>query len=214
MPKQSKIFLDSEGNEWYKRNSSYIKKKDYLKDDFVINELFELGVDFQNTKVLEIGCADGSRLAFLKESFSCDVFGVEPSVKAVQEARDKGLNIQVGVADALAFDDAFFDVVIFGFCLYLCDRDDLFKIASEVNRVTKKEAWIVILDFFSKEGKENVYTHTQGVTSYKFDNRKMFDWHPQYTCIGHKIRSHNNFREYTDIEDEWIAVSIIRKKSD
>ena len=38
----------------------------------------------------------------------------------------------------------------------------------------------------------------------------MFDWHPDYVCMTHKLRHHSE-AGYTDEQDEWVAVSILRK---
>ena len=50
--------------------------------------------------------------------------------------------------NSFSFPDNFFDMIILGFCLYLCDRNKLFKIASEVDRVLKENSYLVIIDFY------------------------------------------------------------------
>ena len=57
-----------------------------------------------------------------------DCYGIEPSAQAVAAACAKGINVMQGTADVLPFDNQSFDIVIFGFCLYLCDREDLFEL--------------------------------------------------------------------------------------
>ena len=47
-------------------------------------------------------------------------------------------SIKIGTAEKLPFEENYFDILIFGFCLYLTDSEDLFKISSEAYRVTKK----------------------------------------------------------------------------
>ena len=64
-----------------------------------------------------------------------ECYGIEPSFKAVETACTSGVNAVQGTADRLPYRDGLFDVVVFGFCLYLCDREDLFRIASEADRV-------------------------------------------------------------------------------
>ena len=161
-------------------------------------------------KVLEIGCGEGARLAWLKENLNADCYGIEPSAQAVAAACAKGLNVQQGTADVLPFDDQSFDIVIFGFCLYLCDREDLFRIASAADRVLRAPGWLMILDFFSPVPHAKTYHHRPGVQSYKMDYRTLFNWHPDYACMTHKVRHHSE-GGYTDDQDEWMAVSILRK---
>jgi len=63
--------------------------------------------------------------------------------------RKNGVHAEYGSADDLPFESDSFDGVIFGFCLYLCDHEDLFKIAQEADHVLRKKSWLVIKDFFS-----------------------------------------------------------------
>jgi ubiquinone/menaquinone biosynthesis C-methylase UbiE len=85
----------------------------------------------------------------------------------------KGLSVQQGTADVLPFDDNSYNIVIFGFCLYLCDREDLFRIASTADRVLRDSGWLFILDFFSPLPCAKTYHHRPGVLSYKMDYRTL-----------------------------------------
>jgi 2-polyprenyl-3-methyl-5-hydroxy-6-metoxy-1,4-benzoquinol methylase len=51
-------------------------------------------------RILDIGCGDGSRLAYLRETRSIEPYGIEVSQKACELARKKG--IQVVQADVTA----------------------------------------------------------------------------------------------------------------
>jgi ubiquinone/menaquinone biosynthesis C-methylase UbiE len=210
--KQRDIFLQSEGDAWFFRNQQSISARKLPDDDVLLREV----LDFlplntrEGLKVLEIGCGDGTRLAWLKDHLHAECYGIEPSAQAVAAARQKGINVQQSTADALPFDSRIFDIVIFGFCLYLCDREDLFRIASEADRVLRSPGWLMIMDFFSPAPRSRNYHHRPGVRSYKMDYRTLFTWHPDYECITHKIRHHEN-AGYTDAPDEWVAVSVLRK---
>ena len=117
------------------------------------------------------------------------------------------------VSSNLPFEDNQFDLIIFGFCLYLCDRDDLFLITSEANRVLKNQAWVAIFDFYSPFPYSNKYSHKEGIFSYKMDHSTMFTWHPYY---NESFRSTSNFRNnngHTDDVDEMISSIIIRKNT-
>ena len=146
----------------------------------------------------------------MKNNLTAQCFGIDPSAQAVAEARKLGVNAQQGTADALPFDNDTFDAVIFGFCLYLCDRFDLFRIAAEADRVLKSPGWLVIQDFFSQSPRSRAYHHQEGVFSFKMDYRSLFIWHPAYECMTHKVRHHQT-HTYTDDPEEWVAVSVFRK---
>lgn len=161
--------------------------------------------------MLEIGCGEGGRLKYLQDNYSIKCSGIEPSKKAVDIANSKGIQAKIGTADCLEFDDGSFDIVVFGFCLYLCDREELFQIAFEADRVIRDKGFIVILDFFNtQETRKNKYKHKDNIYSYKMDYRNLFIWHPFYECFKHKVLHHSKL-SYTDDIDEWIAVSVLRK---
>ena len=64
-----------------------------------------------------------------------------------EKKRYKKLNLKVGSSDNLDFDDLFFDVIILGFCLYLVDRNLIFKTVSEIDRTLKEGGILIINDF-------------------------------------------------------------------
>lgn len=214
---QKDVFLSSEADAWYERNLQALEKTDFSIDPVSLSVLelaatFPLGTTQERRlRILEVGCGEGRRLEWLAAKLNADVFGVEPSSLAVHNAQARGITIERGTADYLPFDDATFDVLIFGFCLYLCDRQDLFSIAHEANRVLKPESWLVINDFYAPHPIKREYHHKAGVYSYKMDYRQLFSWHPAYTCLSHKVTLHGS-NEFTDDPQEWVATSVIRKK--
>jgi SAM-dependent methyltransferase len=161
-------------------------------------------------RLLEIGCGGGQRLAWLSEKMKMNVHGVESSGKAVEVARQLGVDAVQGTAESLPYKNGDFDFVVFGFCLYLVDREDLFRVACEANRVLKNRGWLIIHDFYSEIPTRRDYHHKSGVYSYKMDYRQIFVWHPAYTCFSHDIMHHEK-SDITDDEQEWVATSLLRK---
>ena len=209
--KQKEIFLQSEGDAWHTRNKEAIALSKLPDNDALLKEL----IDFfpksnHKVKILEIGCGDGTRLNWIKDNLNADCYGIEPSAQAVLEACSKRIDVKQGTADDLPFHSQSFDIVIFGFCLYLCDREDLFCIASEADRVLRMPGWLMILDFYSPDPYANDYHHRGGVQSYKMDYRTLFSWHPDYYCVTQKVR-HFGEDAYTDNKDNWTAISVMRK---
>lgn len=210
---QKDIFLASEADAWFERNQQALQKRNFAEDT-VVQAVIEIAKPSHDARigVLEIGCGEGRRLEWLAEQLNVDVYGLEPSTKAVEQACLRGVKTQRGTADDLPFENASFDIVIFGFCLYLCDRQDLFRIAAEADRVLKPDGWIVINDFFAPTPTKREYHHKPGIYSYKMDYRTLFDWHPAYTCYAHKLSQHG-INEFTDDPQEWVGTSVLRKKS-
>ncbi len=99
---------------------------------------------------------------------------------------------------------------MFGFCLYLCDREDLFRIACEADRVLKNPGWLLIQDFYSPAPVKREYHHRSGLFTHKMDYRTLFTWNPSYVNLVHKVRHHSE-GSYTDDPKEWVATSVLRK---
>ena len=126
---QKDIFLSREGDEWYRRNEKAIREKDFSTDALVLE--IQRIADGRQLQILELGCGEGSRLAHLQTADGHTCFGVDPSGVAVETCKAKGVEAQIGTAERIAFPDHSFDVVVFGFCLYMCDDSDLFRVAME-----------------------------------------------------------------------------------
>lgn len=208
------IFLGSEGDAFMRRNERKIAEREitmhpgFQAVDKTLN-LIEISGDAK-PRVLEIGCSTGGVLAALREKHDIEVFGVDPSEQAVKQAKDAGVDAKLGTANDLPFGDEYFDVVLFGFCLYVCDRNDLFAIAAEADRVLKPNAWLAIYDFFSPSSLTRSYAHSDGVEVHKSDFKQMFLWHPFYECWGHELHS-LEASKHTDDPNQWGCVSILRR---
>lgn len=205
---QKETFLASEGDAWISRNDAALAARDWSKDP-VSQHVSRLALP-RRSRVLEIGCGDGSRLGYLAATHGWDVAGVDPSQKAVTKARERGIPAEQRTADRLGFGTASFDLVIFGHCLYLCDDADLFMIAAEADRVAASASWIVALDFEAQGPVYKPYHHLPGIHSRKMDYKSLFLWHPSYTLADYGKYAHQGL-SWTDDPDEWISVATLRK---
>ena len=70
----------------------------------------------ENTRVLDVGCNDGSLMEFLKKNKNIDIRGIEISKEKVQTCISKGLTVIEGDAefDLKQFPDKSFDYVVLG----------------------------------------------------------------------------------------------------
>ena len=77
----------------------------------IILELLE-----ENSRILDVGCDDGTLMQFLKKNKKVDIRGIEISKKKVQTCVAKGLTVLEGNAelDLKQFPDGSFDYVILG----------------------------------------------------------------------------------------------------
>jgi ubiquinone/menaquinone biosynthesis C-methylase UbiE len=162
--------------------------------------------------VLEIGCGAGERLAAINQQWQSSCCGVDPSKAAVEHARKSfaGLTFEVGTADILPFSPYQFDLVIFGFCLYLIDPADYFAVAREADRVLKDRGLLIIYDFSSPVPYANRYQHREGVMSRKMDWSKMFTWNPAYSLVSRHLVSADGLQNV----DSRITVDVLVKNMD
>jgi ubiquinone/menaquinone biosynthesis C-methylase UbiE len=203
--KQKETFSTSEGDKWFDRNIELSIENDKIVQLFKSIELFP-------KKVLEIGCSNGSRLNLIKDTFGCECWGIDPSSEAIKNGGEKypDILLSTGTADSLKFEDNSLDTIIFGFCLYLCDRNDLFKIAYEADRCLKDGGTLVIKDFFPTFPYKNKYSHLDGVYSYKMDYSQMFKWNPSYAEVANIVHTHSGFG-LVNVPDEKISITVLRK---
>ena len=105
-----------------------------MKNEFkIIADLIE-----KNTRVLDVGCADGTLMEFLKNNKNVDIRGLEISKDKVQKCIEKGLTIIEGNAekDLKQFPDKSFDYVVLSQTLQAFLDPEL--VISELLRVGKK----------------------------------------------------------------------------
>jgi SAM-dependent methyltransferase len=204
---QRDAFLTGEADAWYQRNP--------------INEVSSpVAVDRQIGRhlrradsVLEIGCADGRRLAALTSMVpGLDrLAGVDPSEAAVAAGRARWpeLDLRVGSAESLPFDEPF-NFVILGFFLYLCDRAFLPRIVAEVDRVLMDGGTLAIVDFDPPLPRRRPYRHRAGLWSYKMDYSAPFVAYPSYNCVEKFSFSHQSDVWVQD-ESERLALHVLKK---
>jgi len=199
-------FLSGEGDAWLERNRVTLERG---SNDYLSKLLHSAGA--RPTSVLEIGCSNGRKLAAICAEFQCRGTGIDPSSRAISEGRalNPNLKLEVASADSLPFEAGAFDLVVFGFCLYLCDRKDLFRIAAEADRCLSDGGMLAITDFMPPFAYRNRYSHREGLFSFKFDYRKLFLWNPSYhecaLCLGPRGDSGSSE------PDDRVATALLRK---
>ena len=105
-----------------------------MKNEFkIIADLIE-----KNKKVLDVGCADGILMKFLKDNKNINIRGLEISKEKVQECIAKGLTVIEGNAekDLKQFQDKSFDFVVLNQTLQAFLNPEL--VLNELLRIGKK----------------------------------------------------------------------------
>lgn len=175
--KQAQAFMAGEGRAWLKRNIDKLTGE----NDPVLEAIDKYGLAPHD--VLEVGCANGWRLKILEEKWGCNVFGIDPCIKTHWPNK-----LMKGTARKLPCPNSTFDTVIYGWCLYLADPDDYFKIAMEGDRVLADRGLIIVYDFHADYPYKTPYKHKEGLFSHHYDFAKLWLSHPAYSLYGRTIQ--------------------------
>jgi SAM-dependent methyltransferase len=195
---QSKAFLNQEGNEWYWRN----KDKPYVAEE---DEVFKFVRALSKGDILEFGSGRGHRLGAIRPLVNSCV-GIDPSTDAIKASRAKYPDVQfirgTAVYQYLQKD---FDVVIYGFCLYLCDPADLFRIVQKGDEALRNGGYLMIHDFDGGHPHKVKYHHLDGIFSHKMDWSNLWLSNPAYTLVS-KVKPDDDTALWIlrkDIKDGW-----------
>ena len=92
----------------------------------------------ENTRILDVGCDDGTLIEFIKRNKNVDIRGIEISKKKVQVCISKGLTVLEGNAefDLKQFPENSFDYVVLGQTLQAFVNPEI--VIKELLRVGKK----------------------------------------------------------------------------
>ena len=174
MKNQELAFTSNEGDNWFIRNKSKIKENS-AEISLLCNWLMPYQCHIDN--ILEIGSGAGNKLAQICWQLNAMGWGVEPSKKAVDFANknyNKNCKFTVATADNLSFVNITFDLVHFGFCLYLVSRNKIDIVIEQADKLVKPGKFLSIVDFDPRSSFENDYIHFEGIKSYKTNYYKMF----------------------------------------
>lgn len=207
---QRDVFLRGEGDAYFQRNAAAYASGN--ADTLPLPAAVVRGYLPAGAHVLEIGCANGLNLERLRRSAGCQGSGIDPSAAAVEAGRRDfpALDLRVGTADALPFPDAAFDLVWFGFCLYVTDRALLPRVVAEADRVLRDGGKLVIVDFDPAVPVRRRYAPAAGVSSYKTDHARLFLGFPQYVLVEKRPFSHHGEGFHPD-SGERLALQVLHK---
>lgn len=208
--KQRDTFLGGEGDAYFRRNAAVYDAGSADRLSFALDVLQHHVTP--GARVLEIGCANGLNLERLRRACGTQGSGIDPAGAAIEAGRQAfpTLDLQIGTAETLPFPDASFDLVWFGFCLYVMDRALLPRAVAEADRVLKDGGVLAIVDFDPGVPVRRRYAPAEGLASYKMDYARMFLGFPQYTLAEKRPFSHSGERFHAD-PGERLAVQVLYK---
>jgi SAM-dependent methyltransferase len=209
---QANIFWDSEGDAWFRRNRERLAGFDPA-DDITCQMLAQFG--FAPKRVLEVGAANGFRLAALAEAYNCEVLGVDASALAVADGVGRyGLDLRQQAAERLDVPGTF-DLVITHFLLHWISRDTLPQLVERITHATAPGGLLAIADFHPDASCDIPYHHLpdEDVMTYKRNYGALFEQTGAYRTIGMVTGDHSELKPRTGVSSEdRIAVWLLEKR--
>ena len=188
---QRDVFAQGEGAAWLVRNQSLLGKRDPVMDALAHWRI-------EPKSALDVGCANGWRVERLIDRYHCKVNGIDPAIPEFEAS--KFFNLRPGHAGALYhYSNGEFDLVIYGFCLYLCDPEDYPSIVKEGDRVLADGGHILIHDFAMTDNEvpwRTPYKHKEGIFSHHVQFSRLWTAFPQYTEVH--AMAPNGWGEFDD----------------
>ncbi len=203
------LWMESEGDNWFARNREALSSS-HDKTLFLL-ELYGI----KPRRVLEVGCANGYRLAALHEKYRCQVAGVEPSAAAIQDgqARWPFITFVRGTGDLFQLHQMF-DVIIINFVFHWVPRTRLLKSVAQIDARLEDGGYLVIGDFGTKNYLKRKYHRRpqDNLFTYKQQYQNIYLATGQYLEIA-KIRYNYDTKAFSgELDYENIAtVSLLRK---
>jgi ubiquinone/menaquinone biosynthesis C-methylase UbiE len=221
MVDQTQLFRESEANQWFARNRKHLEECQREANELPIEvaELARVLSPFKPhiNRVLEIGCSSGQKLELICNALDASGEGIEPSESAVAQGNERlagsGVRLQAGTSDQLPFEKESFDLVYFGFCLYLVDRSRLLASVAEADRVLKKGGFLAITDFDPGRKSMRPYTHREGVFSFKQDYARCFTESGLYYTVSKMSFSHRVSHFDADPEER-VSLTLLYKEAE
>jgi len=210
---QDEIFRQSEGDRWFARNRAALGGFDAGAD--LPLRLLAL-YDLRPQSVIEIGAANGFRLAAIERWSGARCVAVEPSADAIRDGKASfpALTFVRGSATAVPVKESF-DLVIVNFVFHWIDRALLLASVAEVDRLVKDGGFLVIGDFQPANFMRARYHHLtdREVYTYKQDYPALFQRAGLYHAVAMLSAGHaTKALDPRVAEHDRIGATLLRKE--
>lgn len=213
LERQCEIFsTGGEGDRYFQRNRTFYSDSHSAEKLSTAATLYSKYIK-QGDRVLEVGSSSGVNLASICRATGCRGVGIDPSAEAIAEGERlfSHLDLRVGTADKLDFPDQSLDFILFGFCLYLVDREHITRVVAEADRCLRDGGWIGITDFMPDVPTARPYAHRAGITSYKLDYGRLFTAFPHFQLVESACFNHTDNRFSADPQER-LCAQVIHKR--
>jgi len=210
---QDKIFSEFEGDRWFERNRAAMEQCDPETDlPLRVIQLYGLSP----RKVLEVGGANGFRLAAIRERCgAARLVVVEPSGQAIRNGQERYPFIEFiqGLASEIPLEETF-DLIIVNFVFCWMDRSSLLRSVAEVDRLLEEAGFLIIGDFFPSKPTKVPYHHLpdKQVLTYKQNYATLFLASGLYQLVCALTGGHSPRALLADVQEtERIGAFLLKK---
>jgi SAM-dependent methyltransferase len=213
---QLSAILAGEGDRYFERVRTHTLQEADPEKDPPLRMLATY--DLHPKNVLEVGAANGYRLATIARLYGANASGVEPGEAAVADGHTRfpAVRLLQGRGDAIPYEEQF-DLVIINFVFHWIDRSVLLRTVAEIDRVVEDGGFLLIGDFYPKHATRARYHHLPGdeIYTYKQDWSQMFIASGSYRLMAMLAGEHTKPLPSADVEDgNRSATWLLRKRLD
>ena len=199
--KQSKAFEEGEGDAWFARNEARLLSFDPVQD-LACRVLKD--VQCAPSRVLEIGAANGFRLAALRDRYGCEVVGTDASSRAVEDGKRRyGIELHCSSAESVELSGTF-DLIVIHFLLHWMDRASIPILQERVSELLVPGGLLLLGDFYPDSDIDVPYHHlpSQEVMTYKRDYGALFAHSGDLQLVGLTTGDHQDMQARPGVKSE------------
>ena len=191
------------GNKNHLRNRN--GRINIASDNHPIIRIFKEKKLFPKT-VLEIGCSTGFILKKIYKITGAKCYGIDISKAAIKEGKKlfKKIELYNGFFERSNLSKKKYDLIIFGFFLFLTHPENILNLFAKVNNSLKINSYLIIYDFYNKYYVKKNYKHDKKLKVYRYDYKKIFLSIPNFQLVKVKKIYNTKMKDY-------VEVSLIKK---
>jgi SAM-dependent methyltransferase len=160
------LFLLREGDKYFERNPALFNK-------FILKAIDFLRPNSNDT-ILEVGCGTGSTLNKLKLKYGSNVYGLDPSRKAITYGKNKYKLNNLYTNTFLNFSNKKkFDIIINGGFFYLTPDSIIKRTLIKISKMMKVNSYFVFWDYDTPYCYSKNWKHDKRIKVYKRDYLKL-----------------------------------------
>lgn len=208
---QDRAFVQGESDRYWRRNREAIARLDIQHD--IPLKLATMYEDIGRDTALEIGAANGYRLAWLHDRFGTQGTAVEPSAEAIADGQARYPPVRYVRATAADMElNESFDLVIVNYVLHWVDRRCLLQSVANIDKAVKDGGYLIVGDFAPANRYQVPYHHHSGMYTYKQDYARLFLETGLYHVVAMLTTGHSATRLEPNVpEQERYGVTLLRK---